>query len=40
MKRAYRTWVLGLLAGLLALLGVCVLYLVRGGYNPFIYFNF
>ena len=27
-------------AAMLALLGVCVLYLVRGGYNPFIYFNF
>lgn len=27
-------------AAMLTLLGVCVLYLVRGGYNPFIYFNF
>lgn len=27
-------------AAMLVLLGVCVLYLVRGGYNPFIYFNF
>lgn len=27
-------------AGLLGLFWVCVVYLVKGGYNPFIYFNF
>lgn len=27
-------------AAMLALFGVCLIYLVRGGYNPFIYFNF